>query len=76
MPDPSLWQVKVEKTSAKSLEFGPPVVGGPVRCAGSLPEFEKVRVMVLDWPSSTPPKFIGFGDSERREASPEPDRPT
>jgi hypothetical protein len=75
-PVPSLWQVKVENTSAKSPGFGPPAVGGPVRWAGSLPEFEKVNVLVADWPGSTFPKFIGLGDSERRAFRPVPDRLT
>ena len=48
----------------------------PVSCAGSLPEFEKVRAKVFDWPSSTFPKFIGFGDNDRWELSPVPDRLT
>ena len=75
-PALSLGQVKVGKSSAKSPESGPPLVGGPVRCVGSLPEFAKVRVKVLDWVSSTFPKFIGFGESDRWESSPVPDRLT
>src|SRR5215469_10912807 len=72
-PMPSLGQVKPGPRT-KSPGSGPPVAGGPVRCVGSVPEFVNVIVRTLDWPTRTPPKFIGFGDSDRRLLSPVPAR--
>lgn len=71
-----LGQVTLVRTSAKSPGSAPAVAGAPVRYVGSVPEFENVRVKVLDWPSSTFPKFIGLGDSARRAFTPVPDKVT